>query len=223
MQRRINVGMARTLPSGARQYSIVESAGVRKNKMIISFAQIILKYGKSRVRRALNLWLLRTKFPRCFIETRTFLKFRNLRDIKLGDNTYIGSFTTIHVNNYSEYEKYSYFELGDNSSIGELNNIRASGGKIIIGRNCLISQNVSLIAANHSTSKYLPIRDQPWSIDKKDILIGDDVWIGANTVVLPGITIGRGAVIAAGSIVTRDVGEYSIVVGSPAKHMTNRK
>ena len=53
--------------------------------------------------------------------------------------------------------------------------------------------------------------------EKKKVVIGDDVWIGANAVILPGVTIGEGSVIAAGSIVNKDVEPFSIVGGVPAK------
>ena len=57
----------------------------------------------------------------------------------------------------------------------------------------------------------------------KPIIIHDDVWIGSNVTILPGITIGHGAVIAAGSIVTKDVEPFSIVAGIPARKMRMRK
>ena len=60
----------------------------------------------------------------------------------------------------------------------------------------------------------LPIIDQGHT--PKDIVIGDDVWLGANVIVLPGITIGSHAVIGAGSVVTRDVAKYSVSAGNPA-------
>ncbi|RYE17040.1 MAG: acyltransferase, partial [Sphingobacteriales bacterium] len=58
---------------------------------------------------------------------------------------------------------------------------------------------------------------------KKFIIIEDDCWIGTNSVVLAGVTVGRGSVIAAGSVVTKDVPPYSVVAGVPAKIIKKRK
>ena len=69
---------------------------------------------------------------------------------------------------------------------------------------------------NNSYQKYLT------EINSRKTIIGNDVWIGHNVIVLPGVKIGDGAVIAAGSIVTKNVNPYAIVVGNPAKHIKNR-
>lgn len=107
--------------------------------------------------------------------------------------------------------------IGQHTSIGEFNNIRASGGEIVIGNHCMISQFVSIIAANHSLDRGTYIRDQPWDQTETDVHIGDDVWVGVQAVILPGVTIGRGCVIGAGAVVTSDIPEYAIAVGVPAK------
>ena len=62
---------------------------------------------------------------------------------------------------------------------------------------------------------------QPWI--EKDIVVGNDVWLGSNSVVLAGVTIGDGTVIAAGSVVTKDIPEYVIAGGVPAKIIKDRK
>ena len=171
----------------------------------------------------LSLYQLRIRFPECSIESNTYISYQNIKLIKLHRNTYVGNFTTIHVANFNENLNNSSFELGENSKIGELNNIRASGGAIIIGRNCLISQSVSMIAANHKIDKERLILEQELDAEKTGIIVEDDVWIGANSTILPGVKIGIGAVIGAGSVVTKDVKEYSIVAGVPAKHVRYRK
>ena len=63
---------------------------------------------------------------------------------------------------------------------------------------------------------------QDYGISKGDVVIGNDVWICANAIILSGVTIGDGAVIANGAIVTRDVEPYSVVAGNPAKHIKYR-
>ena len=74
-----------------------------------------------------------------------------------------------------------------------------------------------MVASGHNFRKGTLIVNQGWNVDKRNIIIEDDVWIGANSVILPGITIEQGAVIGAGSVVTKDVPSYAIVAGNPAK------
>jgi len=162
-----------------------------------------------------KLLKLQVYFPNSFISQKSLITYSDINLIKLEKNTAIGHFTIIHVQEYNN--KKPFFKLGENSTIGELNNIRVSGGNITIGKNCLISQYVSLIASNHSIKKDLLINIQPWDKNKQGIIIDDDVWIGANSVILPGVKINTGAVITAGSVVTKDVEEYSVVGGVPAK------
>ena len=183
----------------------------------------LIRYFFDDIKKHRMLRRLRSKFPNCFIEKKTHIFYQDINLIQLHDNTYIGNFTTLHVVNYDDKYNNSYFELGENSTIGELNNIRASGGKIIIGKHCSISQNVSIIAANHNIRKDQLIAEQPWDEEKTGVTIGDDVWVGANVVILPGVKINTGAIIAAGSIVTKDVEEDSIVAGVPAKHLRYRE
>lgn len=98
----------------------------------------------------------------------------------------------------------------------------ATGGEMIIGNDVMIGPNVVLRASNHVFNRTdIPMRDQGHSFGK--IIIEDDVWIGANAVILPNVTIGKGAIIAAGAVVTKDVPPYSIVAGVPAKTIKSRK
>ena len=147
--------------------------------------------------------------------------------IKIGELSYIGKFTLLTVRDDGNNDKGNTFNsgliIGHRTYIGEFNNIRASGGVINIGSNCLISQFVTLVVSNHLISRNDQINNQKWSEEKNFITIKDDVWIGAGSVVLPGVVIGTGAVVAAGSIVTKEVPPYSIVAGNPAKIIGERK
>ncbi len=112
--------------------------------------------------------------------------------------------------------------IGRETQIGESNNLRSEGAELRIGDHCLISQFVSLLASGHGYARRdLLIADQALP-DKVGLTIGDDVWIGASAVLLPGIVIGSGAVIAAGSVVTCDVAAYTIVAGAPARSIGER-
>ena len=80
-----------------------------------------------------------------------------------------------------------------------------------------------MIASNHSIERSQNISVQPWDEQRIGRTLGDDVWIGANSVILPGVTIGRGAVIGAGAVVTKSMPSYSVVGGVPARMIRNRK
>ena len=87
--------------------------------------------------------------------------------------------------------------------------------KITIGNDVMVGPNTSFYAAGHPLDPRLRTHDGPEF--SKPITIGNDVWIGGSCVILPGVTIGDGAVVGAGSVVTKDVESYTVVAGNPAK------
>ena len=103
--------------------------------------------------------------------------------------------------------------------------------RVVIGKFCGIAQGVRFIFGEHEMDR---VSTYPFdarcfedgahvdSESKGDILIGNDVWVGANAIILSGVTIGDGAVIAAGAVVNKDVAPYSVVGGVPAKHIKYR-
>ena len=107
--------------------------------------------------------------------------------------------------------------IGAGSHIGEHSVIWAGNdtARITFGEKCLLAPNTTVTASNYAIEPGRPIMDQRKI--EQDIVIGDDVWLGANTVVLAGVTIGDGAVVAAGAVVTKDVPAGSIVGGVPAR------
>jgi acetyltransferase-like isoleucine patch superfamily enzyme len=110
-----------------------------------------------------------------------------------------------------------YSDFGKNITLGErifINsgcNLQDQGG-VFIGDDCLIGHNTVMATLNHdlAPSRRADMHPAP-------IVIGRNVWIGSNVTILPGVTIGDNAVVAAASVVTKDVPENSIVVGSPAR------
>lgn len=144
--------------------------------------------------------------------------------LEIGSGTMIGAYTIIDLLNDPLLDTSIRSELyiGRRTSINEFSNIRAASGVIVIGDNCLIAQFVSIIAANHSLARDKPIRDQPADLTRNSVNIGNDVWIGAHAVILPGVTIGNGAVVAAGAVVTHEVSEHVMVAGVPAQIKHNR-
>ncbi|MDE6003509.1 MAG: acyltransferase [Prevotella sp.] len=103
--------------------------------------------------------------------------------------------------------------IGDHTRIGIHNTII---GPVCIGNHVNLAQGITVTALNHNFEDTTKRIDEQ-GISTKPVIIGDDVWIGANAVVLPGVTIGRHCVVAAGAVVTKDVPDHSVVGGVPAK------
>lgn len=179
------------------------------------FLRLFKKYGVTFLFQ--KHFKLRWKFPKATIATNTKIRYDRMEDIVIGDGVGINDFTTIFCMSQYKDDRNSKLVIGDGTYIGEFQNIRASGGTIIIGRNCCISQHISMIASNHGIALGQDIKKQKWDTVKTGITIDDDVWIGANSVILPGVHIHKGAVIGAGTVVTKDIPENAIVVGNPMK------
>ncbi|MEA5448371.1 acyltransferase [Leptolyngbya sp. CCNP1308] len=110
--------------------------------------------------------------------------------------------------------------IGQNTYLGPYV-CMAGPGDITIGKNCLIASNTGLYANNHIFSGVdIPINQQ--GLTAKGIEIEEDCWLGSGAKVVDGVTIGRGSVIGAGSVVTKDIPPYSIAVGAPAKVIRQR-
>lgn len=126
------------------------------------------------------------------------------------------------------------FSIGSNSIIEDFATINNGVGDVIIGHNCgiglsnviigpvtmgnyvMLAQNIVISGLNHGYEDIsLPPRLQ--KVTTKQITISDDVWIGANCVVTAGVTIGKHAIVGAGSVVTKDIPEFCVAVGNPAK------
>ena len=117
-------------------------------------------------------------------------------------------------------------DLGEKLIIG--NNVGISPrafitvrGTVRIGDDTIIGPNVTIIPENHNFSQIkVPIRLQ--GVSRKGVTIKNNVWVGSNVTILDGVTIGEGAVIAAGAVVTKDVQNFEIVGGIPAKRIKTR-
>lgn len=103
--------------------------------------------------------------------------------------------------------------IGDYTRVGLHNTII---GPVRIGSNVNLAQGITVTALNHNFDDTTKRIDQQ-GVTTKAVTINDDVWIGANAVVLPGVTIGTHSVVAAGAVVPKDVPPYTIVAGVPAK------
>jgi len=106
------------------------------------------------------------------------------------------------------------------STIGAFTIING-GGDVIIGKKCLFAKNISINANDHKFEKNKYIREQGFI--HANVIIEDDVWLGANVTVNKGIDIKKGAIIGANAVVTKNIDSYSINVGIPAKKIAKRK
>jgi maltose O-acetyltransferase len=103
-------------------------------------------------------------------------------------------------------------DIGDNTSIAPYVHIWC-GGRVIIGANCMIGSHVAISSLTHDYRA----PEMSRTIVAKPVIVGDGVWIGSHAVIMPGVTLGDGCVVGAGSIVTRDVPSNAITHGVPAK------
>lgn len=110
--------------------------------------------------------------------------------------------------------------LGDYSGIGI--NARING-TCTIGKYVMMGTDVVVITRNHAFDRTdVPMMEQGFEAERP-VVIGDDVWIGDRVVILPGVHVGEGSILAAGAVVTKDVPPYAIVGGVPAKVIKFRK
>ncbi|NQT22022.1 MAG: acyltransferase [Candidatus Omnitrophica bacterium] len=153
--------------------------------------------GKLRESSFFNLW------PGCEI-----LEPRN---ITLGKDALLMSGCRLNANDNGT------IKIGDRARVNTNVYVGASnGGTIIFGNDVSVGPNVVMRASNHrKASKNAPVSSQ--GHEHGTIVLEDDVWVGANSVILPNVRIGKGAVIAAGAVVNRDIPSYALAAGVPAK------
>ena len=168
--------------------------------------------------------------PRGYIAPSATIHHSNLR---LGANTFIGDHVVIYQDEGGKeielgervrLHDYIFIQTGDGGSvkIGARTVIQPrcqfSGyvGSIKIGSRVAVAPNCAFYPYDHGTLPGVPIAQQPLQ-SKGDIIVEDDAWLGVGVIVLGGVRIGAGAVIGAGSVVTKDVPDGAIAVGVPAR------
>lgn len=108
--------------------------------------------------------------------------------------------------------------LYDNVRIGRRSTIMTMGNsKFIMKRGCLTSEGLTVVTSNHRQRIGTFLSGGNEDNDYRDIIVEEDVWIGINVTLLSGAHIGRGAIIGAGSIVTKEIPPYAVAVGNPAR------
>jgi acetyltransferase-like isoleucine patch superfamily enzyme len=142
-------------------------------------------------------------------------------------NVSLGS--RVHIGIGSILDSYHGLAVGDDTYVGKFCTVECDGE---IGSGVMLGNNVGLIGRYDHNFRTVgkDIRNSPWIGDPDyagpgqglKIVVGDDVWVGYGSIVLSGVTIGRGAIVAAGSVVTKDVEAYAIVAGNPARKVAER-
>ena len=176
--------------------------------------------------------LLRYVGERAYVSPRAQIQCPKLQ---LGARCFIDDYVTIYAHPGAQGEvclgkhvhiyRWSIVEIGQGGSlhIGSNTHIQsgctlnAFVGNIIIGANCMIAPRCAFTPYQHSFADTgRPMREQPLT-SKGDIVIEDDVWLGLHVCVMDGVTIGRGAIVGAGAVVTKDIPSYAIAGGIPAR------
>lgn len=173
-------------------------------------------------------------------EVNRILLAKILRRVK---NRFYGVPMRVSAGRNLSYRKGSSVIFGENVGLGDRNSVTAVGGSIVFGNNfksneqvlfnadiggtlrfgddCLVGPGCIFRTSNHVFSNTLiPIRKQGHT--HEDIIIGNDVWIGARALILPGVSIGDGCVVGAGAVVTQSFEAYSILAGMPARVIGSR-
>lgn len=142
------------------------------------------------------------------IEKHVLLSASKTGHIAIGSKCELGYFAQIETDSGS-------IVIGDYSSVNPFCSLNGCGG-LVIGSHVRIASHSVIVSSSHRFDDILvPIHEQ--GVEVKSTIIGDDVWIGAHSVILGGVQIGSHSIVGAGSVVTKDVPDYAIVVGSPAR------
>ena len=158
--------------------------------------------------------------PDCFIDdfVTIYAHKKALGSVRLAENVHIYRWSMVELG-----EGNGSISLGPNTYIQSGCVLNAFAGSIFIGANCMIAPGCAFMPYQHGFSDLdRPMREQPLT-SRGDIVIEDDVWLGVNVSVMDGVKIGRGAIIGAGAVVTKDIPPYVVAGGVPARVIRSRK
>lgn len=150
-----------------------------------------------------------------------------LKDVTIGERVFISPLASVapqalSIGSNSYIAAHAYVTgsivFGDDCTVNVSTVVR---GTVTMGDGVRIGAHTSILGFNHSMDPARPLFHQP--LTSKGITVGDDVWIGSNVVILDGVTIASHAVVAAGAVVTKDVPEWAVVGGNPARRIKDRR
>lgn len=152
----------------------------------------------------LKLYIINNIITYIPIHSFRILCFKKILGIKIGKNSFIHLGTIFN----------GHISIGEHSVIGR---------KVVLQGEITIGNNVSITAESYIFSGSHDKNSSSFAYISKPIFIDDYSWLGARSIVLPGVTIGLGAIVGAGSVVTRDIPAYQVYAGAPAKQIGTRK
>jgi len=150
---------------------------------------------------------------KCMVSPRAEVELSPL--LKIGKGTQIGSFTKIKATD-------GPLTIGANVTVGSNSFLSADKEGVSIGDNTMFGPNVTVVGNNYRFDRLdIPMCQQEKT--SRGIRIGNDVWIGSGAIILDGVTICDGVIVGAGAVVSRDIAEYQVVAGVPAKVIKDRR
>lgn len=160
------------------------------------------------------------KFGKDSLIRPVFNALRGEKYISVGEKCYIGKLVQLTAtDSFGELHFCPKIVIGDNCSIGDFSHVTAIN-EIRLGNNVRMGKNILITDNSHGTSELAMLDIAPnhrTLYSKGPVIIDDNVWIGAKSCIMPGVHIGKGAIIGAGSVVTKDIPPYAIAAGVPAK------
>jgi acetyltransferase-like isoleucine patch superfamily enzyme len=147
----------------------------------------------------------------CFVAPEAKIFAEPHRSVRIGDRVTIGAEAFLH----------GPITIGDDVSINPRVSMDGGRAGIVIGEGARIATGATIYAFDHGFDPRAPIREQP--VTSRGIVIGRDVWIGAQAGIIDGVTIGDHAVVGMGAVVTKDVPAWAIVGGVPARVIGDRR
>lgn len=173
------------------------------------------------------MWV-RTRFKSCplSVHFRTIGMLNGMECITIGENSTFGK--DVFLTAWPKLHELVFTPeliIGSNCNFGAYNHITCTN-KLVIGDDCLTGKWVTITDNSHGNTDIETLHQHPLYrsiVSKGPVIIGNNVWIGDKATILPGVTIGDGAVIAANTVVTRDVPAYSVCVGNPGRVIKKEK
>lgn len=149
-----------------------------------------------------------------------FNALRGEKYISVGEDCYIGKLVQLTATDTFGNQHFNpIIEIGNNCSIGDFSHVTAIN-EIRLGNNVRMGKNILITDNSHGSSDLSMLDIAPNFrplISKGPVIIDDNVWIGAKSCIMPGVHIGKGAIIGAGSVVTKDIPAFAMAAGTPAK------